>query len=299
MREMMWVFGVIILLMVSEAWSLDSVFRDENVSLGSDVKLTCVNKTWSEMIYTLWKIKLKSKDCNIGSSNSGKNHNLCNNDMALHNTSSGESYLLIPKVSSSEEGVYNCESVYTGGRYSVTFNVSVTVHPEISSWLEWNGNRRVAVCLAARGKPAASVEWRNVGNSSSVPTEKIRRDPDGSYTVESRLDLPEGLDPGNLTCAVRYAYWRKERTMIPGLKPAAPVPWVPLLISVIIIIVILPGLLYFARKKLIIIRNCRRSDTLPSESKSPPAEDVEEVEPYASYIQRVNSIYNSSADLFI
>ncbi len=26
--------------------------------------------------------------------------------------------------------------------------------------------------------------------------------------------------------------------------------------------------------------------------------DVEEVEPYASYIQRVNSIYNSSAELF-
>lgn len=27
-------------------------------------------------------------------------------------------------------------------------------------------------------------------------------------------------------------------------------------------------------------------------------EEAEEVEPYASYVQRVNSIYNSSADLF-
>ncbi|KAM3842275.1 cell surface glycoprotein CD200 receptor 1-A [Diretmus argenteus] len=205
------------------------------------------------MMYTLWEISLKSEVCKIGSSDDGQSHNNCSTSKALHNTSSGESYLLIPNFSNSDEGVYKCESAYKGGSYSVNFQVFVKVRPTLSGSLEWRGSRWVAVCSAARGKPAASIVWRYTGNGSSVPTDSLtEKHQDGSYTVESQLALPEGVAPGNLTCAVDHPYWEEEQT----------------------------------------------SNTTPSESKSPPAEDVEEVEPYASYVQRVNSIYNSSVDLF-
>ncbi|XP_029936781.1 cell surface glycoprotein CD200 receptor 1-A isoform X2 [Myripristis murdjan] len=297
MREMVWVYGVIILFIASEAWSLDSVSKDVIFNIGTDVNLTCSNKTWDEMMFTIWKIKLTSGCCEIGFNTPGQSDNTCQKGKALYNTSMGESYLFIPSISNSDEGVYRCESVYIGGLNAVKFNVSVRVPPKLSAWLEWQGNRRVAVCSAEGGKPKASIVWMNIGNSSAVPVEETKKDPDGFYSVTSRLVLPEGMDTGNLTCAVSHSSWAVGRTVTPQPRAVTHFSWVPLLIPVIIVVFLL-GFVYFTRKNLMLIRHCCQSNTPPSESKSPPTEDVEEVEPYASYTQRVNSLYNSSADLF-
>ncbi|KAM4608486.1 cell surface glycoprotein CD200 receptor 1 [Polymixia lowei] len=312
---MMLVFRLVAFLMVSEAWSLNSetnhntsvntntstpdpevhVTRNEFFRLGTDVKLTCTNKTWSEMIYTIWtieseiEIKLNNTPCKIGFSNGGESHNSCNNDKALLNTSSGESYLLIPDFSNSDEGVYKCETVYKAASTSVYFHVSATVPPSVSAWLKRQGGKTVAVCLAKEGKPAASVSWRNTGNSSSIPRFNTLPEPDGSYTVESKLEFSEGVMADNLICAVAHTSWEQEQLVKPERES-----WTELQIAMVIacpIIAILLGILC-------ITWHCWQPTTAPSESKPPPIEDVEEVEPYASYVQHVNSIYNSSADLF-
>ncbi|XP_030643466.1 uncharacterized protein LOC115823546 [Chanos chanos] len=44
--------------------------------------------------------------------------------------------------------------------------------------------------------------------------------------------------------------------------------------------------------------NKTQTQATPASNKPPQNQDVEDVEPYASYVQRVNSIYNSSAELF-
>eukprot|EP00064_Thunnus_orientalis_P005954 superscaffoldBa00000600_g5968 len=64
------------------------------------------------------------------------------------------------------------------------------------------------------------------------------------------------------------------------------------ILTVVISIAVLAGILFLAQKKLTILRCSKQADTSPSKP-LPTAEDVEEVEPYASYVQRVNSIYNS------
>ncbi|XP_034042724.1 cell surface glycoprotein CD200 receptor 1-B isoform X2 [Thalassophryne amazonica] len=292
--EMMWVCGVIVLL-VSEARSLDSDVRNQTVSLGSAANLTCTNRTWNEMIYNIWKITLKTKKCQISFSD-GKSYNNCSDGKFLRNTSSAQSYLHIQKVSIADEGVYNCESIYRRGGDDVTIYLDVTVAPTISTWLEQQDNRTVAVCRAEQGKPAASIMWKSAGNLPLVTKVETQRDPDGFFRVESRLVLAEGDVPENLSCSVKHAFWEEEKIMI--VNQIKDLSWFPLRISVLIIIgvLVVPVLLFFVGKNL--LRRRLRFNMSEHVSKSLPAEDVEEVEPYASYVQRVNSIYNSSAVLF-
>ncbi|XP_069010124.1 cell surface glycoprotein CD200 receptor 1-A isoform X1 [Embiotoca jacksoni] len=311
----MWIQVVAIFL--REAWSLDpgtnettSVnsnssyrlpdgHRYSAFNLGSDGNLTCSDKTWTETMFVIWTIQLKHKKCEISISNDGQNRDSCNDGKSLRNTSSAQSYLHIPNFSANDIGDYMCESVYSGGNENYKIHVAITVPPDISAWLEHKDNKMVAVCKAERGNPAANISWSQTGNSTPV-TE--RNDSNGFFTVESRLTLPEGMDAKNLTCAIRHKLWAKENILEPKLKKGHPsTDWTGFLLRlcipiVVMVIVVLVGFLVVVQKKLIILRRCQQSDI--SLSKSPSTEDVEEVEPYASYVQRVNSIYNSSADFF-
>ena len=78
---------------------------------GIDVTLDCI-KMWGEMLHTNWTMDLKNKRCQMDFDSDGQGLNSCGDGKTLHNTSTGESYLLIPKVSNSDEGVYTCESAY-------------------------------------------------------------------------------------------------------------------------------------------------------------------------------------------
>ena len=72
----------------------------------------------------------------------------------------------------------------------------------------------VAVCKAERGKPAASIKWSHTGISQSNETLLVS---EGFITVESRLELAEGMITEDLTCAVSHPSWEKERILV--LKP--------------------------------------------------------------------------------
>ncbi|KAM4561393.1 cell surface glycoprotein CD200 receptor 1-like isoform 2-T2 [Fundulus diaphanus] len=299
----MWIYIVITLL--SEGWSLAQGYTNSNTSvisnstssppkvyvyrkavynLGSVVELQCSNWTLIKTMFVIWNIELKHKKCRISLSDDGQSFNSCKDGKSLRNNSIGQSYLHIPNFSASDVGVYKCESVYTGGNENYITEVDVTAPPDVSAWLERRSNKMVAVCRAERGKPAVTISWSLAGNDSVTQ----QQDPDGSVTVESQLEIPEHMDPENLTCIVRHQFWDQEKTLVPKLKEAPSMLWI--LIPVIgVIFLLLAGFAVIALKKVIIHRQCEEADT---PSKSPPTEDVEEVEPYASYVQRVNSIYN-------
>ncbi|XP_018533798.1 cell surface glycoprotein CD200 receptor 1-B isoform X1 [Lates calcarifer] len=306
MRDMMWIY-VVIIFFVSEAWSMEPgtnqstsmnsstcslplTLTGENQKtfcLGCDANLTCSNKTWNETIFVIWKINMtkQNKCCTIGFNSGIGGDDSCKDGKSLRNTSRSQSYLHIANFSTNDVGVYYCELAFKGGVENYLINVDITVPPRTSAWLE--DRDKVAVCKAEEGKPAANISWSYGSNLSSVLT---RPGPDGSFTVESRLELTEGMDPKHLTCIIRHLFW-KEKDVVLGIKRkkvAGYFPWVAILV-VLVVFVLLMGFLYFAQKKLM-LRRCQQSDTSPS--KSPPTEDVEEVEPYASYVQRVNSIYN-------
>uniref|UniRef100_A0A8D0A0P0 Ig-like domain-containing protein n=1 Tax=Sander lucioperca TaxID=283035 RepID=A0A8D0A0P0_SANLU len=201
---------------VNSSTSSPKIVRNSAFNLGSEVNLTCSNKTWNEMMFVTWTITLKNKHCSIGYSNEGRSDDLCKDGKSLRNTSSAQSYLHISNFSNNDVGVYNCESVYTGGNdnYRIHPNgisfFAVAVGPHISAWLEFKDNKMVAVCKAERGKPAANISWSHTGYSSTVEPGL-----DGFFTVESRLELLEGMDKENLSCAIRHPYWKEEKILWP------------------------------------------------------------------------------------
>ncbi|KAG7463378.1 hypothetical protein MATL_G00175950 [Megalops atlanticus] len=183
---------------------------------------------------------------------------------------------------------------------TLQINVSAFVPPQISTRLDIRDGKREAVCSAAGGKPAASVSWRNTWNSNM--TQSSRQNSDGSFTVEIRFILPDPVDTDNLSCIVTHPSWGEEHTMGIHLTSDQREPrlfqWIIVALgSISFAVAVLAGL-YITRKHLGKLRNCCKSKISASPPpKTPQPQDVEEVEPYASYVQRVNSIYNSSAEL--
>lgn len=275
----MWIYVLILLL--SETRSVESERRNKDFSNGSDANLTCSNKMWNETFYVIWKIKLINKTCEINFDSYGRNSDTCNDGKSLRNTSSAQPYLHIPKFSEDDVGIYTCEFAYRGGSTNCEIHVKIIVTPEIKAWIDHKDNTMVAVCRAENGNPAASISWNYAQNSSVEQLPGIN----GLFTVESRLELPEDMDPKNLSCIISHQNLNKT-VLLEFQKGKADSLWLYALIPGIIISFVAGVLFSVVMKR----RQHQRSDT--SFSKSPPIEDVEEVEPYASYVQRVNSIYN-------
>ncbi|XP_061091771.1 cell surface glycoprotein CD200 receptor 1-A-like isoform X2 [Conger conger] len=272
-------------------------YRSENYTTGRSVNISCTNKTWSEMIYTTWEIPKDRNLCTIAAHIDKLPVDNCLNGKVLRRTTNGESYLHIPLFKDTDEGIYKCETAYVGTSYTAYITVSARVSPQISTRLDFRNGKREAVCSAEGGKPAASISWRNRWNSSV--TQSTNKNLDGSFTVESRLILPDDVSSENLSCIITHPSWGEGHTeAIQAINHEGKWNWfwiiIPLgLISFIIAILI--GL-YIMRKHLGKLRNCWKSK-IPAPPPPKTPQDVEEVEPYASYVQRINSIYNSSAEL--
>lgn len=288
----MWIY-IVFTFLAETVWSMDKVPRNVSFNLGSDGNLTCSSKPWNETFYVIWTLNLRYKEykkCKISLNDDGRSENSCNDGKSLRNTSRAQSYLHIPNFSADDVGLYTCESAFKGGNEAYDIHVTITAPPQISFWSEHKGNKTVAVCKAERGNPAANISWSHTGNL----TVDTQCGPDGLFTVESHLEIPEGMDTQNLSCIIRHPFWKEEKILelnsVSSETKKAYIPWVGIL-TVVAATLFLAGLVFFAQKKLLLLRPCRESHRSPS--KTPPRlEDVEEVEPYASYIQRVNSIYN-------
>ncbi|KAM4559359.1 cell surface glycoprotein CD200 receptor 2-like isoform 3-T4 [Odontesthes bonariensis] len=159
----------------------------------------------------------------------------------------GQSYLHIPNFSTDDVGVYKCESAFKGGNENYDIDVTLTVSPNISAWLELKDNNMVAVCRAERGNPPANISWSYTGNLDSV---KTQNDCDGFVTVESYMELPESVKPENLSCIVKHMSWNQEKTVIPELKKASSSISTGLWIRIVVVIVVPLGIfLFFLIKK--------------------------------------------------
>ncbi|XP_041857476.1 uncharacterized protein si:ch211-214p13.9 isoform X2 [Melanotaenia boesemani] len=241
------------------------VYRETDFTVGSNVDLTCSNKTWSDLIFVIWDIKLKhrAETCRISGSNLGKSGDTCNDGKTLQNTSSVQPYLHIPNFSADDVGIYTCESVYRGGNENYVITVTATVPPKISAWLEFKHNKTVAVCSAEGGNPAANISWTHTGNTTVLT---VKHETEGYFTVDSTLELPDTKIPENLTCVISHKSWEEDRTLVPKFKEGqfstngteqdgkildySSFPW----IRVIVVIVFLGGFLLYAVKKPIKLR---------------------------------------------
>ncbi|XP_047457733.1 cell surface glycoprotein CD200 receptor 1 isoform X2 [Mugil cephalus] len=312
MMEIMWIFVMVVFC--TEAWSINPgtnentpvnftasssstiklyVNRYENYKVESEVNLTCSNKTWTETMYVIWKIQMKNKNCTISFDSEGRSENTCGDGKSLRNTSA-QSYLHISKLSADDEGVFMCESVYTGGNDNFKIHVNITVPPSIHAWFERKDNKMVAVCEVVGVNPASNISWSYAGSTLNANETSLCT----KMQCSSRLELPEGMAAENLSCSVRHPFWEQEKILKPELKKGQASAhwtgktsysfWLWILIAAAGFAV-LAGVVLFAQK-IMMLRQSQQSDSL---SKFAKTEDVEDVEPYASYVQRVNSIYNT------
>ncbi|KAI1885322.1 hypothetical protein AGOR_G00218950 [Albula goreensis] len=183
--------------------------RNEHYNVGGSVNMTCTNRTWSQILYTVWKLNISGIQCTIGAIGH-MFENTCMDGKVLLSTSNGVSYLHIPLFKDTDEGIYKCETLSRGKSYKANINVSAIVSPQISTRLDYRDGRREAVCSAAGGRPAASVSWGDTWNSSETQTSTQNNG--GSFTVESRFILPDSVSADNLTCVLTHPSWREART---------------------------------------------------------------------------------------
>lgn len=102
--------------------------RNATFNLGSDVNLTCSNRTWNTTLFVIWNINLTNppKLCRIAFNIGGQVVDTCRDGKSLHNTSRGQPYLHIPNLSNGDVGIYRCESAYTGGNEIYKINMDIT-----------------------------------------------------------------------------------------------------------------------------------------------------------------------------
>ncbi|XP_033843306.1 cell surface glycoprotein CD200 receptor 1-A isoform X2 [Periophthalmus magnuspinnatus] len=282
---------VALVVLVSEAWGAEEGVKYASFRLGEEADLTCEDavRTDNKILFVIWHLNQTDKNCEIGQKNGVNDRDTCNDGKLLRNGTKGKLVLHIPKFSYSDVGNYSCSFAFSGGAVNFIYHINITAPPKISSWVESRGDRRVVVCRAERASPVANISWGVTGNVT-VETE---RGPDGLITVESSVEVNTLEEAQNTSCTIRHVYWDEPRVIVPNINNSQaisqnlPVVYTTILISVVFCL----GLLVLGIKKVIDLRMNQNS------SKS--VDYVEEVEPYESYVQRVNSIYNSSRDLFV
>ncbi|KAM9486459.1 cell surface glycoprotein CD200 receptor 1-like isoform 1-T1 [Clarias gariepinus] len=277
--------------------------RNEVVELGTTVTLNCTSRkiAWQDIIFVIWKINLKGKECKIAVAKNDSDYDTCQDGKKLTHTAQGTYHLVIPNFSVEDEGTYTCDTSYTSGGSMDEITVSAWARPHLSGWLEYQNGHTIAVCEAT-GKPQASILWNALGNTSLSVTQATERGGQVS-TVISRLHIPRHASHRNLTCVATVKDLKIKFSNFTFRD--AHIGWPIILVGVCAtcsIVALLTGL-YIMRKSfmpLSIFRKiCCKPDTpAPSEEKPQQPYDPEELQPYASYVQRVNSIYNSSAELF-
>uniref|UniRef100_A0AAY4BIV3 Ig-like domain-containing protein n=1 Tax=Denticeps clupeoides TaxID=299321 RepID=A0AAY4BIV3_9TELE len=299
--------------------------RSELFKLGENASLSCINKTWNQIIYILWRVSMNGVNCSITKEAHGPVYSSCSNRVTLYNKTSGESQLHIAHFQLSDEGTYHCEVAYNHGNYLLMIAVNAIVSPVLSAQLYSNGSHRFAVCSAHGGKPAANVSWE-VWWSSPTITVQVRSEADTSSNITAWLELPDNVTRGNISCIATHTSWLDRRSVTLNLNEKQPSNGMKCvlkcllnmqtffhtdIITASLVIVLLctvgvtlgSGLLLLIATKFLYnmrkMRICSKSNlSQNTDSKSAQSQEVEEVEPYASYVQRVNSIYNSSADLY-
>ncbi|XP_067265848.1 cell surface glycoprotein CD200 receptor 1 isoform X2 [Chanodichthys erythropterus] len=301
---------VVVLLSIFMARSHSKVFKEQTFVADSDVTLWCADNVtdvkWNELIFIVWNISMQGKKCYLGLS--PKLDDTCNDGKNLSHTSNGVS-LFIPKISVEDEGFYLCDLSYKGGSKSVNISVSVT---RLETQLDSENGQRIAVCKATYKEMKPTLHWEPALNFSFTNTsfKKVNT----FFIMENHVHLPDDVTISNITCVASYPSESGSMQQKSTLDITQDIPNTgnfskELIIAIssgsvffLLIIVSLAVVCLLHRKPKHIsalkMLCCKSKISPPAEDKPAQPADVEEVEPYASYIQRVNSIYNSSAELF-
>ncbi|XP_040195412.1 cell surface glycoprotein CD200 receptor 2-like [Rana temporaria] len=261
------------------------------VSAGSTTTLNCANEPGNEFIMSTWKVhRVYKPPCHMAfTMQENKTFNDCNNRTHQY-IGTKRVTLTIKNITLSDEGNYTCEIANERGTPTSTIALQVLVTPIVLIRLT---SSRSAECHAIGGHPAATIWWNSsflyeVTNTTSMEENK-------TTTVTSTYTSKEDNET-EATCIIHHPAF-KSPVVLNITIPAAGTKkmwWVSLPVVVVLVVLVII-LLLWKRSSLRNFFANKKEDT--SGLQENPAVIVEEVEPYASFTQKVNTIYNSTSEL--
>ncbi|XP_053788340.1 cell surface glycoprotein CD200 receptor 1-A-like [Vidua chalybeata] len=200
--------------------------------------------------------------------------------------------LEIRQVGIAQEGNYSCEMATTEGNFHKMYHLTVLAPPRLSLSCDEQGS---PVCEAAAGKPPAQLSWLPGG--SSTAEEKCHDN--GTVTVLSKFTACSTNVTNVTTCMVSHpaGNWSQSIACCPSENTSTNIFLYACIFTCILIIITLLAVIYYF--KLHRDRPCHRTkppEIAPIHSQQ---DDTVEVEPYTTYVQKENVIYNSVSDLTV
>ncbi|XP_015266788.1 PREDICTED: cell surface glycoprotein CD200 receptor 1 [Gekko japonicus] len=268
--------------------------------VGSSITLRYPWQKQSTLL-TVWNVKLiNGTNCHLSyMSIKNLSDTNCTENINWFSRPDQEYALLIKPVQIFNEGFYKCSSSINEGTFFHEYALTVLVPPQV---LLTYGSNGTAVCVAAAGKPAAQVSWGLKRDSSTV--KKMLAN--GTETIIISTYNVTSAEENNLTCHISHPAW--SNSLVLSLKSGrngeklkdSKMPLLYSVLGVILGIILILLFIYLSRllygkydKDLM----QREADTSKSpETISRPSIQENEMEPYATFVQKENVIYDTTFD---
>ncbi|KAM7179643.1 cell surface glycoprotein CD200 receptor 1-A-like isoform 2-T2 [Macrochelys suwanniensis] len=273
-----------------DSWSTQSPnLANANIRVskiaGSSVNLTCGDVSRVDLILVIWKIRPSTGNhCTLAyrtDLNKTDRRN-CSERMDWKSSPETDSALQIRQVRLTDEGRYSCETSNSVGTFNQTYTLTVLVPPEVNLTCHRNGT---AVCQAAAGKPAAQISWDPNGD----PRTELDNHTDGTVTVLSIYSPKET----SITCLVSHPAWNMSQSkecpsdngnmFLQYLAISAGLLGILFILALIFLCKVHRGRIWYKSKI---------PETAPTHNVQ-DSNEQQELEPYASYVQKENVIYNT------
>ncbi|KAG6929526.1 CD200 receptor 1 [Chelydra serpentina] len=252
---------------------------------GASVNLTCGDISRMDLILVTWKIRPRTGNhCTLAyrTDQNKTDRTNCSERMDWKSSPDTDSALQIRQVTLTDEGCYSCETVNSGGNFNQTYTLTVLVPPELTLTCDSKGT---AVCKAAVGKPAAQISWDPNGDSRT----EFENHTDGTVTVRSIYSPNET----SITCLVSHPASNKSiskecpsdnrNTFLQYFAISAGLLGILFILALIFLCKLHRGRIWYKSKI---------PETAPTHNVQ-DSNEQQELEPYASYVQKENVIYNT------
>ncbi|XP_051005938.1 cell surface glycoprotein CD200 receptor 1 [Acomys russatus] len=253
------------------------------VQMGEKALLCCPAIPLTEAILIIWTITLRGlPSCRITYKVDTKETNKtnCTDRRVICASISDQSpNLQISAVALEHDGYYSCEIVTPQGNFLGGYDLQVLVPPHLTLF---PGEIGTAVCEAIAGKPAAQIFWTPDEDCGT----KKESHSNGTVTVRSTCHWEQD----NVSAVVCFvSHLTGNYSLSVGLKGdgnrSLRQQYLPYIVSSLVILTII-GCIWLL--KISGFRKCK----LPK-SEAIPAVEEDEMQPYASYTEKSNPLYDT------
>ncbi|XP_075707122.1 cell surface glycoprotein CD200 receptor 1-like [Rhinoderma darwinii] len=254
--------------------------------VGDDAVLHCVH-TIENFIMATWAMDfLNRSSCFLSTIGNGTLGN-CSHQMHL-DIDKNKMSLRIDNIMVRNEGNYTCQVVNRSGTFLYTVVLQVLAEPFVLIKIDENGHPE---CQAIGGKPAANISW--IPESTLKVKTRSNTELNGTTTVMSSYNTSNITEA---TCTVYHPTFTSpiERHLSRHALGAGANNLILIPVLIIIFVLLLGIVLFWQRSNL---RTCFSTKKGSPATYENPVVIVEEVEPYASFTVKVNTVYSSTNDL--